>query len=42
VDAARIANAHDFVSKMERGYDSEVGAGGRGFYPFTSELTLSH
>jgi len=28
VEAAKIANAHDFVCKMEEGYDSEVGAGG--------------
>jgi ATP-binding cassette subfamily B (MDR/TAP) protein 1 len=28
VEAAKVANAHEFVSKMERGYDSEVGVGG--------------
>jgi ATP-binding cassette subfamily B (MDR/TAP) protein 1 len=28
VEAARIANAHEFVSRMDRGYDSEVGVGG--------------
>ena len=28
IEAAKIANAHDFISKMEKGYDSEVGVGG--------------
>jgi ABC-type multidrug transport system fused ATPase/permease subunit len=28
MEAAKIANAHEFVSKMEHGYDSEVGVGG--------------
>ena len=27
-EAARIANAHEFVSRMDKGYDSEVGVGG--------------
>ena len=28
VEAARVANAHEFVSRMDKGYDSEVGVGG--------------
>jgi ATP-binding cassette subfamily B (MDR/TAP) protein 1 len=28
VEAARIANAHEFVSRMDKGYDSDVGVGG--------------
>jgi ATP-binding cassette subfamily B (MDR/TAP) protein 1 len=28
VEAATIANAHEFISEMENGYDSEVGVGG--------------
>ncbi len=27
-EAAKVANAHDFVVKMEKGYDEEVGEGG--------------
>ena len=28
IEAAKISNAHEFVSKMPNGYDSEVGVGG--------------
>ncbi len=28
IDAAKIVNAHDFIMKMEHGYDSDVGEGG--------------
>ena len=28
MEAARVANAHEFVSRMDKGYDSEVGVGG--------------
>ena len=28
IEAATAANAHEFISKMEHGYDSEVGVGG--------------
>lgn len=28
IEAAKIANAHDFISQMDSGYDSEVGVGG--------------
>ena len=28
VEAAQIANAHEFVSRMDKGYDSDVGVGG--------------
>ncbi|KIH51183.1 ABC transporter, ATP-binding protein [Ancylostoma duodenale] len=27
-EAARIANAHDFIMKLEQGYDTVIGAGG--------------
>ena len=27
-EAARLAHAHDFISKLERGYETDVGAGG--------------
>ena len=30
VQAAKLVNAHTFISKMEKGYDSEVGEGGSG------------
>lgn len=28
IHAAKLVNAHDFISKLEKGYDSEVGEGG--------------
>ena len=28
INAAKMVNAHDFISNMEHGYDSEVGEGG--------------
>jgi ATP-binding cassette, subfamily B, bacterial len=28
INAAKLVNAHDFISKLENGYDSEVGEGG--------------
>ncbi len=28
INAAKIVNAHDFISRLEKGYDSEVGEGG--------------
>ncbi|MDP8210289.1 MAG: ATP-binding cassette domain-containing protein, partial [Candidatus Stygibacter australis] len=30
IAAAKLVNAHNFISKMEKGYDSEVGEGGAG------------
>lgn len=30
IEAAKLVNAHGFISKMENGYDSEVGEGGAG------------
>ena len=28
IEAAKLVNAHDFIIRMEEGYDSEVGEGG--------------
>ena len=30
ITAAKLVNAHDFIAKMDKGYDSEVGEGGSG------------